>query len=127
MNTNQPTKVCPHCSANLSSQEAAGVAECPHCHAALSSAATTKSTSNDWLRFWALFLLPPILCLLFGLAKLSAASTILVAAGPVCGVVSGILLAKIIGKPWTGFILVPVLMLVELFLCMFGCVSSNFH
>ena len=131
MNTNLPTKVCPHCSAELPSTDAAGVTECPQCHAVLPSASTRKIPRQDWLRFWALFLLPPILGLLFGLAKLQAISMILVAAGLVCGVVSGIVLAKIIGKPWLGFILVPILMLVELVLCIFGCVASlpasSFH
>ncbi len=131
MNTNQPTKVCPHCSAELPSSDAANATECPQCHAALPSATTKEIPRQDWLLFWVLFLLPPIFCVLFGLAKLTELSAIVVMVGLACGIVCGTLLAKIIGKPKMAFILIPLLMLVELVLCMFGCVASlpasSFH
>ena len=131
MNADPSTKVCPQCSADLSSTDAAGVTECPQCHAALPSATNTKITGKHWPLFWVLFLSPPVFCVLFGLAKLTELSAVLVMIGLACGIVCGTLLAKIIGKPKMAFILVPVLMLVELVLCIFGCVASlpasSFH
>ena len=131
MNTNPPTKVCPHCSAELPSTDAASVTECPQCHAALPAAAITKTIQKNWLLFWVLFLFPPIFCVLFGLAKMTELSAVLVMVGLACGIVCGTLLAKFIGKPMMAFFLIPLLMLVELVLCVFGCVASlpasSFH